>query len=88
MAKAKQDLNWTAFTLSNDAPSEVKDADVDMETAATMARDAKKVLGLYVATKVNVPAGYEVVVMRKFGEYRFALAPIPASRNKAAKVTL
>ena len=85
---AKQELDWQEFTLSDTAPETVKDADIDMETASELAKKAKATIAAYVATKVKVPAGHEVVIMRKYGAYRYATAPIPKSRAKAGKVAL
>lgn len=71
---AKEQLVWTNFTVTENAPEEVKQALTDLEAAAQMATDAKGVLAQYVATKVRVPAGHTVKIGTGFGKLSFAIA--------------
>lgn len=71
---AKEKLDWTNFTVSENAPDEVKQALVNMETAREMEQEAKETLAMYVATKVTVPRGHTVKIGTGFGKLSYAIA--------------
>lgn len=71
---AKEKLDWTNFTVSDAAPDEVKQALVELEAAREMEQGAKNTLALYIATRIQVPAGHTVKVGTGFGKLSYAVA--------------
>jgi len=72
---AKEKLNWTNMTINEaTAPDAVKQALVNMEAARQMQAEAKEALAVYVASKIAVPQGHEVVIGTGFGKLSYAVA--------------
>jgi len=71
---ANPKLDWTNFTVSDQAPEEVRQALVDLEAAREMEQGAKHTLGLYVATRITVPSGHTVKIGTNYGKLSYALA--------------
>jgi len=71
---AKEKLEWTNFTVSDNAPDEVKQALINLEAARDMEAQAKETLALYVAAKVTVPRGHTVKIGTGFGKLSYAIA--------------
>ncbi len=79
----KEKLNWTNFTVGENAPEAVQEALIAMEAARKMEADAKVALADYVASKITVPQGHEVKIGTGFGKLSYAVARREARKTVA-----